>query len=786
MKPTLLTVRALVAAFALLAFAPQRGGHAAEDRAGAKPLTVCAIPASMPRTDKTPDGSPRGLDVALAERLGRVLGRPVEFHWCANADCAWHCLPAGRCDLVVGQPQDSAPPRTAAWSVPYAGGRFGLVVPRGDEHTRSLNDLHGKRVGLVTGTVPLADADHTVLRFKSREALLDGFRAAGLDGAFLDADFAAWYLGKHERLGLRLVADYVPRERWNMAFAVRPQDATLLAEINRGLAQLAEAGTVRQIYAEYGVPYRAPFTVEAERQRPANTWRRARERGELVVAFDPANLPYSSAKGDRPGFEVELARALAERLGVRLRVEWLDVQRETALGAMLQGECDLVFGTPVDPKAVEDDESLAPKLVYSQPYYATGYLLIHRKGETGPRTLRALKDAAALRVGTEAGSVADYALRQRGHQRRLYRNQLATLKALSDGDIDYAYVWANAAWLLATSPDLPLEVVPGYEPEDRWAVAVAMRRDDNELKGHVDAALRSLVEDGTVRRALARFHVPFFPPRVAAAPGPGHEGAETDTRRIADRGPEPQLQRVQTSKRPYAGLSRIRAAGELVVGLDQNNPPFSTAHPEPAGLDYDVARLLADKLGVKLRVYWAYSAHDSYPSKLAAKQLCDVILGVMPDDRFGQRVLFSRPYQVAAYQWVVRDGDGPPRAQDVVGVEQGVAVRGLAGVRARDYPSTERLLEAVAAGDVAAGYVISTRGSWLVSKRWRDRLRLLPAAGSPDAFPICAAVRKSDGDLWEAIDRAWEDLARSGQLARAFERWGIQYLPPTPAEAEHP
>ena len=42
----------------------------------------------------------------------------------------------------------------------------------------------------------------------------------------------------------------------------------------------------------------------------------------------------------------------------------------------------------------------------------------------------------------------------------------------------------------------------------------------------------------------------------------------------------------------------------------------------------------AEELGVSLRVYWAYSAHDSYPSKLAAKQLCDVILGVMPDDRF--------------------------------------------------------------------------------------------------------------------------------------------------------
>src|SRR5207302_5766389 len=106
----------------------------------------------------------------------------------------------------------------------------------------------------------------------------------------------------------------------------------------------------------------------------------------------------------------------------------------------------------------------------------------------------------------------------------------------------------------------------------------------------------------------------------------------------ADRGLEPQMASVQKSKNPYGGLERVRSAGVLVVGLDQGNLPFSTAHPQPAGLDYEIAGLLAERLGVSLRVFWAYSAHDSYPSKLAAKQLCDVILGVMPDDRFAQRV----------------------------------------------------------------------------------------------------------------------------------------------------
>ena len=103
------------------------------------------------------------------------------------------------------------------------------------------------------------------------------------------------------------------------------------------------------------------------------------------------------------------------------------------------------------------------------------------------------------------------------------------------------------------------------------------------------------------------------------------------------------------------------------MALDQNNLPFSSAHPKPLGLDYEIAGLLAQQLGLPLRVYWALSTHDSYPSKLSAKRLCDVILGIMPDDRFGERVIYSRPYYRAQYQLVVRSGEDPPGPGETIG-----------------------------------------------------------------------------------------------------------------------
>src|SRR5262249_55864068 len=156
----------------------------------------------------------------------------------------------------------------------------------------------------------------------------------------LDADFASWHLHQNPDLGLQLVKDYVPREHWNMALAVRAKSADLLVDLNRALAEVSESGQIRKTYAAQGVVYRPPFTGTARRTTSFNSWKRIQDRGVMAVSMDPANLPYSSAGKEKPagqgkhgeGFDVELLRALAKEMGVKLRIDWLDVHRATAVG----------------------------------------------------------------------------------------------------------------------------------------------------------------------------------------------------------------------------------------------------------------------------------------------------------------------------------------------------------------------------------------------------------------------------------------------------------------------
>ena len=237
------------------------------------------------------------------------------------------------------------------------------------------------------------------------------------------------------------------------------------------------------------------------------------------------------------------------------------------------------------------------------------------------------------------------------------------------------------------------------------------------------------------------------------------------------------MQKVQTSKHPYSGLARVRSAGELVVGLDQNNLPFSTAHPEPAGLDYEIAGLLAEQLGVSLRVYWAYLRARFLPVETGGQAALRRDPG-----RHARRsvraagALFAAVLRRASYRLVVRSGEGRPPADEPVAVEEGVAVRGLEGRTVRPYPSTEAVLEAVATAGSKAGYVISTRGPWLAHERWPGKLEFLPAG--PDRADALSHLRggaQVGPRLKDAIDRAWDELDRSGRLAQVFARWHIPY-----------
>jgi polar amino acid transport system substrate-binding protein len=255
---------------------------------------------------------------------------------------------------------------------------------------------------------------------------------------------------------------------------------------------------------------------------PSKTWQRIQDQGAFTVSLDPDNLPYSAREGKPSGIEVDLAQALAKQLGLTAKIHWHHPTHETALGNLLDGKCDLVLGLPIDPRLREDDKPAAARILYTRPYCRTGYLVFVRKNGPRIKRLEELRGEQSSRLGTQAGTLADFVLKQRGYQRKLFGTQESVLKALADGQIDYAYLWSNAAWLARTPPLSPpwqggvgVEIVQPYELEDWRDMAISVRRGDERLREHLDAALAQLVKENFVEKLVSRYGLPYYPPTEA-------------------------------------------------------------------------------------------------------------------------------------------------------------------------------------------------------------------------------------------------------------------------------
>ena len=93
----------------------------------------------------------------------------------------------------------------------------------------------------------------------------------------------------------------------------------------------------------------------------------------------------------------------------------------------------------------------------------------------------------------------------------------------------------------------------------------------------------------------------------------------------------------------YAGeIEQIRAKGELVVSLNRDYPPFAmTIDGQPTGLDVDLAKLLAEYLGVKVRFIQPETYDQQIPKLLAGES--DIIIAAMT--RTVERGLNSQLYR---------------------------------------------------------------------------------------------------------------------------------------------
>jgi ABC-type amino acid transport substrate-binding protein len=212
-------------------------------------------------------------------------------------------------------------------------------------------------------------------------------------------------------------------------------------------------------------------------------WAAAQERGALRVAVDVGYRPFVDQRGGEiVGYDVDLARAVAGRLG--LRAEFVPVGFDALYSALVSGQADLVAsGLPYAPEEGQ-------RARFSSFYFDAGQVLLVPAGSP----VASAADLAGLRVGVALGSDADALARRMGgiDLRSSYDEPGQAIAELRAGRLE-AVICDNVSALAAaqSAPGLRIAAALSSEP-----YVLAMPAAAFQLQAEVNRALDELRAEG--------------------------------------------------------------------------------------------------------------------------------------------------------------------------------------------------------------------------------------------------------------------------------------------------
>lgn len=246
-----------------------------------------------------------------------------------------------------------------------------------------------------------------------------------------------------------------------------------------------------------------------------------RKRGALLAGVEKSSPPFTfidQTKGEIVGVNVDIAREIAKRLNVDLRL--VTVTPGNRIPFLVNGKIDIIAG----PMSKNPDRD---RLVdFSQTYFVTTQRVLAKKG-----TVREVTDLLTRRIGAVRGTTSERNLRALVPDKavHLFAGMSEGAKALQAGEIDaFTGDGIHLYGVLTQLPEGAYEIPEGIGlAVDSFGMAV--RKGDEGFLEVVNAALTEMDQSGTKKEICDRWLLcrPDVPPPVAPASLPGANGVIT-------------------------------------------------------------------------------------------------------------------------------------------------------------------------------------------------------------------------------------------------------------------
>ena len=216
--------------------------------------------------------------------------------------------------------------------------------------------------------------------------------------------------------------------------------------------------------------------------------------GVLTMSTNAAFPPYEMTNdaGEFEGIDVEIAQAIAEKLGLELQVD--DMDFDAALMAAQNGKSDMVMA------GVTVNEERLAVMDFSDSY-ATGVQVIIVK-EGSDVTLDNLGDQM---IGVQRGTTGEiYCTDDYGSEHvTSYDNGITAVQALQNGQVDCVVIDKAPAQAFVEA-NTGLTILDTEYVTENYAIGFA--KGNTALVEAVNAALAELTEDGTIQ-TLSLIHI---------------------------------------------------------------------------------------------------------------------------------------------------------------------------------------------------------------------------------------------------------------------------------------
>ena len=225
-------------------------------------------------------------------------------------------------------------------------------------------------------------------------------------------------------------------------------------------------------------------------------------------------------------------------------------------------------------------------------------------------------------------------------------------------------------------------------------------------------------------------------------------------------------------------LQRVKDAGKLVFATDSTYPPMEYIDKDGStiiGFDMDLDAEIAKRLGVKFAPISA--GWDGLLPGLVEKKYDGVISSMNVTDERKQKVNFVS-YASLDQVFVIRKGDPPVTKLDdlagkIVAVQKSTTsedmAKGVKGVKAIDSLDNFDTTFVELKNKKADVIVIDEPVGLYFAKL--DPATFEISGKAAQAMPVGIAIRKEDKTLYDAIQKAVDDMKQDGTFKTISEKW---------------